>query len=308
MASRSAYDFLFSRPWESDQQIVVPNTLSGFYYSLARGALVPPGPRETIFSLKAEIVPFSIASVTPSHIGDNGQVTITIHGAKFSDQTSVKLVNGTTTLTPAKVWAVDSASLKARFLFTNAPHGGYDVELTNGASLTAVSGQVVTIETATGIRIDLDPTWDLAPPGRTCVRGAEPPHQYRECGLPLRIHYRSVQLSGRHIPGFPNANLARRNRSTGGGLGTRIPASDGGTERSATGFYVRDLEPGQVLSFSMRVVRIPAGTFDFHLAAIGEAHSDFVADIFSDIEDLRQYMLTRSEFRSIPPAQAGSGS
>ena len=150
VASRGAYDFLFSNPFASDQQITVPNTQAGYYYALARGNYVPT--QTAPFTIKAELVPFSITGVSPSHIGDNGQVTITLHGAKFQNGATVQLVQGGQSLTAAKVWLVDNATVKARFFFTNAPHGVYNVVLTNPGGAITSAARAVTLETAGAVK------------------------------------------------------------------------------------------------------------------------------------------------------------
>ena len=161
MVSRSAFDFLFDRPGEANQEIVVPNTESDVYYDLVRGAYVPDGPASV--TIKAESVPFSIRSVTPNRIGDNGQVTVTIHGARFQDGAAVELVGNGTTLTAATVTVLDSATAKARFLFTSVPHGLYDLRLTNPGDNATTSQGAVSIETAMPLLLDVNATGDAAP-------------------------------------------------------------------------------------------------------------------------------------------------
>jgi subtilase family serine protease len=178
MASRNAYDFLFDRLYESDQQLVIPNTNAGTYYNMIRGENVPnslannevkqvgkPNTKpidskqavtaENV-TVKAEIIPFSITSVSPNRIGDNGQVTITLKGAKFAEGATVKLVQGNNVLNAAKIIFADSATIKARFFFTNAPHGAYDVVLVNPNNMTAIVNQSITIETATSLQPSLN--------------------------------------------------------------------------------------------------------------------------------------------------------
>jgi hypothetical protein len=115
MVSRSAFDFSFGRPGEANQEIVVPNTESDVYYDLARAAYVPGGP--AAITIKAESVPFSIRSVTPDRIGDNGQVTITIHGARFQRGATAELMGNGTTLIAANVMVLNPATATAVIIF-----------------------------------------------------------------------------------------------------------------------------------------------------------------------------------------------
>ncbi len=94
------YDFAYSRPLAANQEITVPTTEAGFYYILVRGASVPEGSAQ--FSLQGNIIPFSITSVTPNRIGDNGQVTITVKGARFRPGLSIDLRNASAPWCPAK--------------------------------------------------------------------------------------------------------------------------------------------------------------------------------------------------------------
>src|SRR5262245_63561418 len=67
-------------------------TLFRSYYILVRGENVPDAP--AAYALTAELVPFAIGAVTPARVGDNGQVTLTLHGAKFqpgADRKSTRL-------------------------------------------------------------------------------------------------------------------------------------------------------------------------------------------------------------------------
>lgn len=144
VAGRNSFDFSFSRPNEPNQEIVVPNSQSGNYFTMARSQVSVPQPQNV--TIKAEVIPFGITSVSPNRVGDNGQVTITLKGARFEEGATVKLVRGGTILDAANNIRIDSSTVKARFLFTNAPRGVYDVVLTNpGGQATARVG-AVTIE------------------------------------------------------------------------------------------------------------------------------------------------------------------
>lgn len=168
LPSRSAYDFLFHRPYEPDQEIVVPDTQAGTYYSLARNAYLPANAQTDPYSIKAEIVPFGITSVSPNRIGDNGQVTITIKGAKFETGSIVQLVKGATLLTATNVLVVDSVTIKAKFLLTHASQGIYDVVVKKSGSEVAMQKQFVTVESSRVLSATITGNGDLLPRlGRT---------------------------------------------------------------------------------------------------------------------------------------------
>ncbi len=144
IASRNSFDFSFSRPNEPNQEIVVPNSQSGDYFTMARSQISVPQPQNV--TIKAEVIPFGITSVSPNRVGDNGQVTITLKGARFEEGATVKLVRGATILDAANNIRIDSSTVKARFLFTNAPRGIYDVVLTNPNGQATTRAGAVTIE------------------------------------------------------------------------------------------------------------------------------------------------------------------
>lgn len=84
------YDFLFNDPLGANQEIQIPVTQAGWYYILARGGNVPDAPAS--YTLSAQVIPFAIITVSPAHFGDNGQVTLTLNGAKFQPGASVQLL------------------------------------------------------------------------------------------------------------------------------------------------------------------------------------------------------------------------
>jgi uncharacterized repeat protein (TIGR01451 family) len=146
IAGRNRFDFSFSRLNEADQEVIVPNSQAGNYFTLAHSEFSTPSPQAV--TVKAEVIPFGITSVSPNRVGDNGQVTITLKGARFDEGATVRLSGNGTTLNAAKIIRVDSSTVKARFLFTNAPRGLYDVTLINPDGHTSTQTGAVTIEQA----------------------------------------------------------------------------------------------------------------------------------------------------------------
>jgi subtilase family serine protease len=146
IASRNSFDFSFGRLNEADQEVIVPNSQAGNYFTLARSTFSTPSTQAV--TVKAEVIPFGITSVSPNRVGDNGQVTITLKGARFDEGATVHLSGNGTTLNAATVIRVDSSTVKARFMFTNAPRGIYDVTLTNPSGQTSTQSGAVTIEQA----------------------------------------------------------------------------------------------------------------------------------------------------------------
>lgn len=134
---RGLADFLPADPYSSDQEIVVPTTMSGTYYILAFASDAPGG--STAYSILAELVPFSITSASPATVGNGGPATIEIKGAKFDFDVAFSLVGPEgATLAATSVFLADSANAYATFDFTGAAAGVYTVVATarDGASAT----------------------------------------------------------------------------------------------------------------------------------------------------------------------------
>ena len=299
MPSRSAFDYFFSRPNEADQEVVVPNTQAGTYYDLARGAYVPPDAGDMPFTIKAEVVPFSIRSVSPNRIGDNGQVTITLKGAKFQEGATVQLVGNGTTLTAAKVMVLDSATVKARFFLTNAKHGIYDVVLTNPSGATVSNGQAVTIETATELLADVNVNGDLNP--RVGRRFTTDGIVQNIGNIDLPVVQVGVSFTGNVKMGWSRPIDARPFRSLcSPELRPCDWESDSITARftgeaTADGFYIRDLAPGESVTFANYVTQFSAGPFRTSVVARAMTVDAHVTELQELTEQLRQNIISNHQ-------------
>lgn len=305
IASRGGYDYQFSRPWEPDQEIVVPDTIAGHYYSMIRGALMPAGP--TPVTLTAKKLPFSIRGFTPAKVGDNGQVTLTLHGAKYSNATLVTLVKGSTVLTPAKIWAVDKATLKARFQFQNAPRGDYSVKATNPGPLNTTAPQLLTIEAATAMGVNVDTNGNLFPRvGRPMNTSA----LVTNAGN-IDAPYVTVltRFTGAVVMGIrrPSTTVPYQNSLPGEDWAKASPTArdDGVTTRDV--FIIRDLAPGETVNFSANVTGFAAGDFRVAVQASPEAVGSFVTNLKGSTEDLRQMLLLHPEIELSPEEAAALG-
>lgn len=147
MVSRSQYDFFYSRPYEADQETVVPETQAGTYYHLARADFVPSGFAEKEaekgksiekpesnnavenVTIKTETLSFGARSISPNRGGNSGQVTVRINGAKFDYFTQVELIKGTVKIRPSAFEIVSRNEIVATFDLKNAPLGVYDLKI-----------------------------------------------------------------------------------------------------------------------------------------------------------------------------------
>ncbi len=289
MASRSNYDFQFSRPNEADQETIVPSSQAGNYYNLARADYVPPL-TPTDVAIKAEVIPFSITSVSPNRIGDNGQVTITLKGAKFQEGATVKLVQGSTELTAAKVIVIDQSTVKARFLFTNAPHGIYDLTLTNPNNQSVLSSQSVTIENTRVIdsNMSLGGNLRIRRSGNLNIYG-----EIKNLGN-VDIQYITViaEIEGDFIitnqrpdetfprkADFPNIDWLNE------------PLTNSSDElNTLDSFIVRDLAPESKINFSIQVKELREDK-QFRVFSIDKTRDVFWGDLITATEEARETLI-----------------
>ncbi|HND50976.1 MAG TPA: CARDB domain-containing protein, partial [Pirellulaceae bacterium] len=121
----------------SDLSAVIPSTKPGLYYILVRGRTEPAG--DTPVTLVAELAPLAITDVKTDVGGDAKYVTTTIRGARFNESATIKLIRpGFAEFTPVSWRVLDATTIKATFDFTGAPHGLYDLQVTNPDGSSAV--------------------------------------------------------------------------------------------------------------------------------------------------------------------------
>lgn len=292
--SRSAYHFFYSRPYEPDQEIVVPTTNAGWYYILVRGEFEPTD--ATPYAILAELVPFQITSVSPKRIGDNGQVTITLRGAKFENGSTVRLVNGGVTLTAAKVWALDGATIKARFFFTNAPHGTYNVVATSPSGTATSVGSTLTVESATKLLASLDIIGNLFPRAGRNIQAIGALGSLSNIDIP----YADIigTFSGKVKMGWSrpadSAPLQTRYPDEDWQYASPIASFDG-SETTDT-FWLRNIEPGQSVSFVFNIMSVPPGPFRSRIIYRLRTTAELVQQQQGFYEDLRQIYLTHPEY------------
>ncbi|WP_415233615.1 putative Ig domain-containing protein, partial [Pseudorhodobacter sp.] len=120
------------------QEAVISTTKPGIYYVLVRsfgGDDTTPVPH----TLKAELLPFQVMDVTPDQGGSARFVTMTIDGAAISEGAIAKLSRpGVAEFLPVSVRRIDATKLIAIFDLQGAPHGLYDVIVTNGDGQQAI--------------------------------------------------------------------------------------------------------------------------------------------------------------------------
>jgi len=114
-----------------DQSFIFGETQAGSYIVMVRGADVPDAPAD--FTLTASIMPFSVCGISPDNAGNAGWITISIDGARFTDDTTVALDNGGGTVIQGDPIPINGMEMLAIFDLTGAPVGAYDVVLSDPA-------------------------------------------------------------------------------------------------------------------------------------------------------------------------------
>ena len=274
--------------------LTVPTTQAGYYDILVRGADEPQP--ATPFTILAKLVPFSLTAVSASHIGDNGQVTLTLHGAKFVAGATVMLIGGDGTGIPASLVTVqDGGTARARFLMQNAAHGLYDLRITNPDATTATLAQAVTVETATPLQFVPTATANLFP----------------RVGSTFTVFGSVTNTSNIDIPYLTVSTLINQPvKMTLNRPADALPAltdantaslTQGVSVGSATGatFTVRDVGPGEVREFSFSAQNY-SGPFEFNVAPVAQTADEYVAALQSQTERMRQVLLGTPQAATLP--------
>jgi hypothetical protein len=280
------YDFLYNNPLGADQQIQIPATQAGWYYILVRGGSVPNAPAP--YALSAQSIPFSITAVTPSQIGDNGQVTLTLQGAKFQPDALVTLLGTNAAYFAATNIFVNANTVLARFQFTNTLHGTYDAVLTNPDGTAATNAEAVTIQASSGLEAEV-------------MQGAV--NLRPLAGLPFQW-FGSVQNVGNVDLPFLTVSVMLTQpypftlTPPAAALLTGID-----TNGNTNTLFARDLPPGASLPFSF-VVSIIVQPFTYYIGPYAESTETLLAEVADESEMVRQGLLTATNTSRLPPAIA----
>ena len=159
------FDAAYEGYLRPDQSLVIPETVGGRYFVLARaGVRVSVDDQETDLSLRREYpiqlnatrVPFGITDVTPDSGGDDRYVTVQIRGAEFPEQAAVRLVRPELAeFAPVSISRVDATELIAVFDLRDAHHGLYDVQVLHPDGRIAVEPYRFQIESADSLQSNI---------------------------------------------------------------------------------------------------------------------------------------------------------
>lgn len=148
--TRNNFDQQFTTPFESDQQVLVPSPVAGTYFILVRGDNVPGGPAN--YSLVANLLTFSVRSISPNSASNLGQVTTTISGARFSTKGLATLLPSAGAPRPAsQMYFKNSSEISATFDLRGLTPGLYSLRVDDlGRSATLPDCFTVTSNVTTG--------------------------------------------------------------------------------------------------------------------------------------------------------------
>ncbi len=126
--SSVAYDAIGEIGKNSSQAALIPTTRPGSYYILIRGNQVAAA--KSAITVLAELLPLAITDIRSDVAGDGKYFTTTIRGSKFAQNASLTLERpGYGAFAPVSMKVVDATTIRAIFDFTDAPHGLYDVKI-----------------------------------------------------------------------------------------------------------------------------------------------------------------------------------
>jgi hypothetical protein len=287
------YDFLYNNPLSPNQQIEIPTTQAGWYYVMVRGENEPGGP--LAYTLEADIVPFAISSISQNHIGDNGQVTITLSGAQFQSGATVQLVSGTNIYYSQTNFFIDATSVKARFVFTNAVHGIYDVVLTNPDSKSTAATQAVSIETALPLAAQVVPGLFNSLPRAGSL--------YKWKGTVYNVGNVDIQYLAVNVFTPQQLPIVLNPPSSA------VFAITNSTENTAGGcaFTARDVAPAESLDFSFAVSGFGSQGFSYYIVPAVQSKQDFLGQILGEATTLRDYILASTNIFTQTTTNSGGG-
>jgi subtilase family serine protease len=309
IVSPSAFDFASDRPNEGDQEIVIPTALDGLYYNLSRILYVAPLPdadnrpvaASTSVTVKAEVIPFGIRSVSPQRIGDNGQVTLTLRGAKFAEGATVQLVANGTTLTASNVTVLDGGTTaKARFHFTNAPHGTYDVALSNLDGSSTTADGATTVESARPFRVSLNLNGNTHPRIGTQTTYDASIENTGNLDIPyvtvrVKAEDKVGMILDRPADALPRlTDYPEYNPQDGAPFILHLPEETLGT------FLLRNVEVGQEVPFRVAIKDFGRRPFPFNVDARSFTTDTYVSRMKVQVEQMRQKLLARPD-AGLPP-------
>ncbi|MCA2813573.1 MAG: hypothetical protein IM477_13910, partial [Microcystis sp. M090S1] len=168
MPSRGQFDLTTTQPFNADPEIVIPIEKTGTYYVLAYGDQVSGSPS---YQILAQDIPFSITKVNTDTIGNFGEATLEIYGAKFIEGTTFQLLASDGSVIEAEqVYLENSTLAYVTFDLFDDPIGLYDLKAKHSDGSSVILADSITVQTATGYDLNSNITGpEEVRPGRNYI-------------------------------------------------------------------------------------------------------------------------------------------
>ncbi len=148
--TRGQFDHTTKSPFQADPTIILPVEQTGTYYVLLYGNQVSGVPS---YSILAEVIPFSLFDVQSDTLGNNGNATVAIDGARFTANTQFELFATIATVDYSQFASAtlieDSTLAYATFDLLSLPAGLYNLRAVDDTD-TAVLADAITVKEGVG--------------------------------------------------------------------------------------------------------------------------------------------------------------
>jgi RHS repeat-associated protein len=147
--NRAEFDAVYSDPFQLQQEIALSNTREGSYYILVHGR--EGAGSNSSFDLTPEVLDFGVRSLSLTEGSNQGQVTVTLNGAKFTPETEISLISpdGAKTITQ-RAWWRSNSEMWATFDLQGLDAGLYDIQVTEGEATATLEDSFTVTAGAVG--------------------------------------------------------------------------------------------------------------------------------------------------------------
>ncbi|NJN12705.1 MAG: hypothetical protein HC815_34015, partial [Richelia sp. RM1_1_1] len=151
MPTRGQFDYTADDPFQADPEFVVPVEKDGTYYVLVYGNSV----NASSYTLSATDIPFSVIKVETNTVGNVGEATLKVEGARFDSGTSFELIDEQgQVISQTQVRLEDSTTAFVTFDFTDQTLGSYSIKATQTSGEIATLADTVTVQEGIGAIIN----------------------------------------------------------------------------------------------------------------------------------------------------------
>jgi len=262
---RRHFDHANDTPFEADKTLTVPTTEAGPYYVTLYCNALPASPAN--YTLSADSIPFCLETVSPEIIGDDGQVTITLRGARFEAGMELWLRQDDNEFEAEWVNALNGTTARARFVFAHVPCGTYSAILLNSEKELAELSDAVVVDKASGYSVSLSTHANRSPRIGTvlAVHGilansgnVDIPYTTVFAGFDadVRVGWLRPDFTVPFQRTFPDADWANDS-----------PTASSEIDWTRDSFVVPNLPPHETVAFVCRFADFKPGQFQYEFSA-----------------------------------------